>query len=375
MAAFTYLWKREQFEIARETGDDTLPCAGGNTFRNRGVHKGDDLYIVSFFEGRLYLLGRIAVVAVCGPKEARRLTGRDDINYSWAREWAVADPSRSTSRYYDLVVPPKTVRGILFDGRRPPFYRGDGDDAEPDPQTFRGVRALSLETAKAFDRLLADRERAVGGEGYGTMLKNDPVRIWNDVLQFMVPGTVYTTREVVVGVGRTPGAAEGDPVVNVLRSLVDGGLVEQVGEKGKANNPRQYSGYCWRRIANAPPPRASDLDAPPAERVSTTTLRIVRDTELAQWVKQQHGHLCQICGETVRLANGSGYAEGHHLRPLGKPHNGPDVATNIVCLCPNHHAAVDLGAIRLELRWLRRVDSHPVGKHFIAYHNEKIFRG
>ena len=123
------------------------------------------------------------------------------------------------------------------------------------------------------------------------------------------------------------------------------------------------------------PPLAADLDAPPASRVQTTVSRVVRDTELTNWVKRQHGYRCQLCDETIRLADGSGYAEGHHLRPLGKPHDGPDVAENIVCLCPNHHATCDLGAIRLKLHLLRPAEGHAVGERFVAYHNEAIFRG
>ena len=126
-------------------------------------------------------------------------------------------------------------------------------------------------------------------------------------------------------------------------------------------------------VINAPPVYAADLDAPPS-RIETTVSRIVRDTELSAWVKQLHNYRCQLCGETIRLADGSGYAEGHHLRPLGKPHDGPDVAENIVCVCPNHHASCDLGAIRLELALLRSVPDHRVGERFVAYHNEVVFR-
>jgi hypothetical protein len=100
------------------------------------------------------------VAAVCGPEEAPRLTGRDNFDYSWAKDWAVADPGHSSAKYFDLVVPPEAVRAIRFEGGRPPAYRGDGEEAEPDPQTFRGVRALSWQTAVAFDRLLAEHERS-----------------------------------------------------------------------------------------------------------------------------------------------------------------------------------------------------------------------
>lgn len=54
-------------------------------------------------------------------------------------------------------------------------------------------------------------------------------------------------------------------------------------------------------------------------------------------------------GCTLILPNGSRYAEGHHIQPLGAPHNGCDVLGNINWLSANHHAACDLGAIRLSL--------------------------
>ena len=33
--------------------------------------------------------------------------------------------------------------------------------------------------------------------------------------------------------------------------------------------------------------------------------------------------------------------------PLGKPHQGPDVEENCLCLCPNHHVQFDSGAISI----------------------------
>jgi hypothetical protein len=51
MAAFTYLWTRDEYDLHRERGGDTFLCAGGNTFRDRGVRAADHLYIVSFFGG------------------------------------------------------------------------------------------------------------------------------------------------------------------------------------------------------------------------------------------------------------------------------------------------------------------------------------
>jgi hypothetical protein len=118
-------------------------------------------------------------------------------------------------------------------------------------------------------------------------------------------------------------------------------------------------------------PEASDLAEPPP-RQQTTTYRILRDTALAKRVKTHHKNECQICGHTIVLPDGSRYSEGHHIQPLGKPHDGPDVMENIICVCPNHHAELDYGVRPLSLAQLRTVAGHSIGEEYIRYHNEVI---
>jgi hypothetical protein len=120
---------------------------------------------------------------------------------------------------------------------------------------------------------------------------------------------------------------------------------------------------------------AQDLESPPADRVATTVSRIIRDTRLSARVKVLHKYQCQICGCTLLLADGARYAEAHHVQPLGAPHNGPDVLENIVCLCPNHHAACDLGAIKLAADTLRPAVGHHLEPRYIDYHNTAVCRG
>lgn len=117
----------------------------------------------------------------------------------------------------------------------------------------------------------------------------------------------------------------------------------------------------------------TDLGEPEPSRIKTTTYRILRDTLLAQKIKALHDYECQICGLTVELRNGQRYIEAHHIKPLGSPHNGPDIAENIICVCPNHHAQLDYAAIKLNLSALRILNEHPIGEEFINYHNEIIF--
>jgi predicted restriction endonuclease len=122
-------------------------------------------------------------------------------------------------------------------------------------------------------------------------------------------------------------------------------------------------------------PLVQDLAEPPSERVKTTVSRVVRDTKLSNRVKWLHGYECQICGESLILADGSRYAEGHHVQPLGSPHDGPDVLGNILCLCPNDHARCDMGAIEIITSKLRHAVGHAVDQRYIDYHNLNRYRG
>ncbi|HIG74059.1 MAG TPA: HNH endonuclease, partial [Bacteroidetes bacterium] len=114
------------------------------------------------------------------------------------------------------------------------------------------------------------------------------------------------------------------------------------------------------------------------ERRAGVVSRIVRDTAVTREVKKLHGFRCQVCGETIETPAGL-YAEGAHIQPLGRPHNGPDVLANVLCLCPNHHAAFDrwvfsladdLSLIGLDGA-LRVHPRHPVGREYVRYHRER----
>jgi hypothetical protein len=130
----------------------------------------------------------------------------------------------------------------------------------------------------------------------------------------------------------------------------------------------------YTRVYEAPMPPDNELaDGPIRQRIEVN--RIIRDTPLSRRIKALHGYRCQLCGGTVQLSGDRLYAEGHHLQPLGAPDNGPDIAANIVCVCPNCHVLLDYGARSLDASSLRAVDGHEVGDQFLRYHNEHRFVG
>lgn len=94
----------------------------------------------------------------------------------------------------------------------------------------------------------------------------------------------------------------------------------------------------------APVGRGPAPAAFPPRRVETVVQRIVRDTARGRRVKAWYDHTCQMCGERLETLAGP-YAEAAHVRPLGRPHDGPDHESNLLCLCPNHHALFDLGGV------------------------------
>lgn len=115
----------------------------------------------------------------------------------------------------------------------------------------------------------------------------------------------------------------------------------------------------------------------PAPRRQTTTMRVIRNTRVAQAVKELHDYTCQMCGVRLETSAG-GYAEGAHIQPLGQPHNGPDVESNVLCLCPNHHLLFDMGAVGIQddlsligmPGTLRVVSHHVVDRKYFTYHRE-----
>jgi putative restriction endonuclease len=111
----------------------------------------------------------------------------------------------------------------------------------------------------------------------------------------------------------------------------------------------------------------------PSRRTTGEVTRVVRDTARPLRVKSLHGYRCQVCGISLTTRQG-GYAEGAHIIPVGRPHDGPDHETNILCLCPNHHVLLDHCGIYLtddhvvfdrnesEVGKLRQVADHSIDR-------------
>lgn len=144
-------------------------------------------------------------------------------------------------------------------------------------------------------------------------------------------------------------------------------------------------------IVNTKPERADhderSIDFTIPDRTQTRTSRIIRNTNLVNTLKKDQDYVCQICGDKRYRDDGIGYAEGHHLRPLGNPHNGPDIESNILILCPSCHADADYGMIKFDIESSKAIHkydssvdgadlgnatSHDIAPEFLKYHNRRI---
>lgn len=116
------------------------------------------------------------------------------------------------------------------------------------------------------------------------------------------------------------------------------------------------------------------------ERKNYTAYKVVRDAELARNLKKHYDHKCQVCGTRIETAEGP-YAEAAHIRPLGAPHNGPDTADNLLCLCPNHHVMFDKGVFSIASCYtlvglvgsLTVLPGHNIKPAHLDYHLEHYF--
>jgi len=122
-------------------------------------------------------------------------------------------------------------------------------------------------------------------------------------------------------------------------------------------------------------------------RYETLVDRATRDREKVDRLKERYANECQICGKRLETADGAGYSEVHHIKPLGNPHNGPDSIDNMLVLCPNHHADFDNGVLMVDPetlsvehsydsnasgRTITLADEDEIASEYLTYHNTHL---
>lgn len=72
-----------------------------------------------------------------------------------------------------------------------------------------------------------------------------------------------------------------------------------------------------------------------------TIQRLVRNSTIADKLKEYYNFQCQLCNYQLRKSDGGFTAEAHHIQPYNKVHKGDDTTKNLIILCPNCHTQFD----------------------------------
>lgn len=123
------------------------------------------------------------------------------------------------------------------------------------------------------------------------------------------------------------------------------------------------------------------------KRKRTTSTSPERNGKLVRDLKRLYNDTCQLCGDRRLQGDDIGYSYVHHIKPLGKPHSGPDVPENVIVLCPNHHDDFDNGMLTIDPETLDIIyeyeieltgetvtekRGHDLKPEYLAYHNQTI---
>jgi 5-methylcytosine-specific restriction endonuclease McrA len=76
----------------------------------------------------------------------------------------------------------------------------------------------------------------------------------------------------------------------------------------------------------------------PVQKQTVMREEFVRNEGLAENLKVYYEHRCQICGKSFLPDYGVDLADTHHIHYLAE--GGPDISTNMIVLCPNHHRVI-----------------------------------
>lgn len=153
--SFTQLWTRTEFESQKARRLPLLQYAASNQFRIRGLQPGDSLFVLSCFSGQVWLLGELQTSH--GPlcwNQMQALHSVKDDRLAGLKDHLLANASIAKPMRFDLAIPLEMVRQIRFANGESPKIRRRGNSSEADPQTFRGVRQITPESAVLLRKLL-----------------------------------------------------------------------------------------------------------------------------------------------------------------------------------------------------------------------------
>lgn len=156
---FVCHWRNIYWNPRHNRDGEKLRLAGSNRFAARGVSsgQGQSVYVVTIIDGQLYLGGRLRVSQLVSRKEA--LKRFPDKSLFPAREWVVDDQGGTRLHLARRLAPEvsRLISCVTLTGKESPLLFVDRSHL--DGQTTRGIRRLTVESARLLDRILKVTDR------------------------------------------------------------------------------------------------------------------------------------------------------------------------------------------------------------------------
>lgn len=129
-------------------------------------------------------------------------------------------------------------------------------------------------------------------------------------------------------------------------------------------------------IKNKKKATENELGTKDPKRKMCLSERVIRCSTLANKIKRKVDYRCQLCGIRIQKDTNKFYIEAHHIKPLGEPYNGPDIAKNILIVCPNCHVKCDCKILKLSLRdevgaETIKNNKQKISQEYVDFHNNK----
>lgn len=376
-----------------QNGIHRLDHAASNQFKR--VKRGDCLWIITHDNDAFRLLGRLFIDRVVTHKEAERILKRKTL---WSANFhVIARPG--TAMEMQNVDLSKVLRRLRFIGPNsslPP---------SPTAQSFQTMRELTSSSATLFESLIRKDTSFDAGDTqinvtvfHDSLQRNahDLFQRWRDANPYGFFLNRKTSKNILLHNASCThlGSTDWESAASLTeKQKICARLISQLQDWSSSH------GISFRHCLDCKPEPESpeivseteyekslqgilfdsvsvdlpeDADALNPGRGETTIERIVRDTRKALAIKRLYKYECQICGHTIMMPDGSRYSEAHHIRRLGSPDNGPDAFSNLLCVCPNHHVALDRRALPISIKDLRLDPSHKLNAKQISYHNKLV---
>lgn len=156
---FTHYWRNDTWDLHQRDGHQGahLDHSADNSFRARGVSKGDCVYTVTIRDGRLFVLCRGTVAHITNQREAARRLGTQPELLWDASDHLLFEEDDYSVEDFERVVPDEVVHRLRAErasGPEPLKQRADG---LLDRQALRGVVQLTQASATLLDDVITGK--------------------------------------------------------------------------------------------------------------------------------------------------------------------------------------------------------------------------